>query len=332
MFESEDDDEGITLSYGTTDDIDDVIDFYEDMFEDNELTVDDSDDGGDEYYAEGKGDGFKFEINAEEARGEYEERAFATVVEVKIEYYTLGEETLEKMQGFWLICGAYGEVSDDYRMWGQALEVDGMKMDFYDSFEIETTNVEFTFVDEATINYFEDGEEYTVDISFETVAGVYVMAMTIEDVSIYLEESSVEDMAVYEDMLEDYTYTETYDSGVIYLGDYLTDAELEFYVSDLDWYLTYIYYTDGTYEYADLYNRMYMDSYYNGIDEYEDVYYDITWYVYDGYIYFIYEDGSTDAYLLGYEYDGAYAYLYLFDPDLGYSGNAWVYTVFGDEE
>ncbi len=323
VFETEEDDEEITLTYGTVDEIDDVIDFYEDMFDDNDLTVDESDDGGDEYYAEGSGDGFKFEINAEEAKGGYEERAFATVVEVKIVFYEMGEETLAKMQGFWLICGAYGEVSDDYRIWGQAIDFDGMKMDFYDNFAIDTTNNEFTFVDDDTIHYIEEGDEYTVDITFETIDGINVMGMTVDGVTIYLEKSSYDDMMVYQ-------YMGGEEDGYIYLDDYLTDEELAYFATDVDWYLTYVYYTDGTYDYSDMYNRIYLDSvYYTGEDEFSDgEFYNMTWYIYDSIIYFMYDDGVTESYLIDFEFDGTDLYMYLFDPDYGYNDTGLVYMMY----
>lgn len=86
VFEVEEDDEEITLTYGTEDDIDDVIDFYEDLFDDNNLTIDEQQDDKDEFYAKGAGEGFVFEIEAEQARGEIEEKLFETVVTVTVEF------------------------------------------------------------------------------------------------------------------------------------------------------------------------------------------------------------------------------------------------------
>ena len=63
VFEAEEDEEEITLMYGTKDEIDDIIDFYEDLFDDNGLNVEESDDGKGEYYAKGSGEGIKFEIS-----------------------------------------------------------------------------------------------------------------------------------------------------------------------------------------------------------------------------------------------------------------------------
>jgi len=327
VFEAEEDDDEIVIKYGTEDEIDDVIDFYEDLFDDNGLTVDESDDGKDEYYAAGSGDGYKFEINAEEASGNYEERAFATVVEVVITPYELGEEILAKIQGFWLICGTAGELSDDFRMYGQAIDFDGQSMDFYDNFEPDTSNNVFTFLDDDTINYTEEGDEYTVDISFDTVDGVDVLVMTVDGTSIYLEKTTYDGMMEYKDMGGQVVVPDN--GNVILLSDYISDADLEYLISDVDWYATYIYYPDGTYDYSDFYNRLFLSSYYTGEDEFEDEYYEMSWYIFDSYIYLYYDDGESYSFLIDYEFDGTYGYLYLFDPELGYTDTALVYTNFG---
>ncbi len=431
VFEAdEEEDEEITLKYGSEDELDDLIDFYEDMFDDNELTVDETDEGKDDYHAEGSGDGFKFEIDIEEASGDYETRVFKTVVEVTIEFYEVGEETLQNMQGFWLICGLAGEISDEYRMSGQAMVVDGMKvtfyrdfevdttdndfsfddddtiryvddgeeqtsdvtfetidgieymvvseggvsvylerssesemmfyyvekemgadileklegfwlacgyedeigdeyrqagkaiefystyMDFYDNFESDSYGNEFTFVDDDTIHYIEDGDEYIIDITFETIDGMEYLVMTNEGVSVYLEPSSYSDMFMYQ----------TASTGdLVYLNDDLSDADLEYYISDIEWYLTYIYYPDGSYEFSETYNRILFDYYYTGECDTDENSFEITWYIYDSIIYIDFGNDYTETYLVDYESDGTDAYLYLFDAELGYDDYALVY-------
>ena len=194
VFDIDEDDDEITLSYGTEDDIDDVVKFYEELFEDDGLTVD-YEDEKDELTAEGKGYGFKFEVNAEEAKGNYEERAFATVIEVNVEYF--GSKTLKNLQGFWLACGENGTISDSVRYLGLAIEFDENKMDFYASKEVDTTNIEFIFFDDKTINYTEDGDEYTVDIEFDTIDGIDVLSMSNEGQTINFEKSSYDKMMEY---------------------------------------------------------------------------------------------------------------------------------------
>jgi len=75
----------VKLSYGTGDDIDDVIEFYQDYFEDEEVYLVSEDEKRDEYSAEGRFDDFSFEINIEEA-GREESKYFETVVDIKIDY------------------------------------------------------------------------------------------------------------------------------------------------------------------------------------------------------------------------------------------------------
>ncbi len=428
VFEADEDDEEITLKYGSEDELDDLIDFYEDLFDDKEMTIDEAEEGRDDYHAEGRGDGFKFEIDIEQASGDYETRVFKTVVEIEIVPYEVGEQTLENMQGFWLVCGLGNDISDDYRKSGQAMEVDGMKvtfysgfeaesadndfsfddddtirytdegeehtsdvtfetiegkeymvisegditvclekssedemmsykmvgtdtlkklqgfwlicgadgqiddqyrmagqaidfndvfMDFYDGFEVDTLGNEFVFLDENTINYTEEGTEYTVAISFETVSGVEYLVMTVEAVSVYLEKSSYDTMLSYKG------------SSVIYLSDYLTDEQLEYYITDIEWNLSYIYNTDGTFDQAENFNRITFDSYYNtGVSEFSDIVYDHTWYIEDSIIYFDFGNDFYDQYLLDYEFDGEAGYLYLFDSEAGYNDYALVYTVY----
>ncbi|MBN2878444.1 MAG: hypothetical protein JXN65_02330 [Clostridia bacterium] len=101
VYAYEEDDGTIELSYGTEDDVDDVADFYEDIFDSGDLKVDESEDEKDSYYAKGTGDGFVFEINVEEASGKYEERAFAATATVEIEFVeteAAKEEVSEKIE------------------------------------------------------------------------------------------------------------------------------------------------------------------------------------------------------------------------------------------
>ncbi|MEX1376311.1 MAG: hypothetical protein AB1Z23_02445 [Eubacteriales bacterium] len=195
VYEAEEDDGEVTLMCGTEDEIDDVIDFYEDLFDDEIFTIDETDDGRGEYFAKGVVEGYGFEIFAEDASGDYEERAFATVIEVKTR--ELGKDTLEKMQGFWHVCGFDGEISDEVRTLGLGLEVDENKIDSYKEFEINSNNIEFSFVDDETIVYTDDGEEYMPKVTFEKIDGISVMTMEYEGDTLHLEKSSMEKMSEY---------------------------------------------------------------------------------------------------------------------------------------
>ncbi len=71
------------IEYGTEDDVDDVMDFYQDEFEDEDYTITDEKEAKDEYSVEGVIDEYEFEIEAEESRGDLE-KYFDTVVTVTV--------------------------------------------------------------------------------------------------------------------------------------------------------------------------------------------------------------------------------------------------------
>ena len=91
IFEYEEDDDEVTIKYGTEDDVDDVMDFYQDYFKDEEIALDKEDQDKDEYQAIGFYEDFLFEIDVEEARGKNEEKVFNAVVEVEIEFLSKKE-------------------------------------------------------------------------------------------------------------------------------------------------------------------------------------------------------------------------------------------------
>ena len=87
VFECEADDEEAQIAYGVIDgDVDDVMDFYQDYFQDEGITLTKEKEDKDEYSARGSYKDFEFKISVEEAKGKYEEKVFETVVEVEIEY------------------------------------------------------------------------------------------------------------------------------------------------------------------------------------------------------------------------------------------------------
>lgn len=194
----EEKDEEIVLKYGTEDEMDDVIDFYKDLFEDVPLAVNEQEDNKDEFYAEGYGDGFKFEVTVEEPSGDYEERAFATVVEVYIELLEVGELTLEKLQGFWLLCGQDGEILDNFKVSGYGANFVEDKANFYADFVEDGVNLDYAFTDNDTIKYIEDGEENTVDIAFETIDGIDILTLTNKGIALNFEKSSYDEMMSYQ--------------------------------------------------------------------------------------------------------------------------------------
>lgn len=317
VFESEDDDEGIELKYGTTDEIEDVIDYYEDLFDDNDLAMDEIEEDNDEFMAQGKGEGFKFEVKAKPAKGDYEERAFTTVVEVIIEYYEMGEETLSKMQGFWLACGAEGIIADATRQVGFAMEFKGNKMDVYEYFEPLVADTEIVFTDEDSVEFDDEGILTTMDISFETVGGQDVMTVVLNGDRIHMEKTT------YNQMFEHKVETP---STVLYT-DNLTDDELEYWIADTEWYYIFYFYPDGSYDLDEtIYNKITLYSDFTGEDDLGDQIVPFSWYVVDSNMYITYTDGSQYYFPIDFEYDGTTAYLYIYDLNEGYEGNAYIYS------
>ncbi len=90
VFESRKLFDEIILTLGTEDDIDDVIDFYRDFFEENEIGLIEESEEKDEYYASGIFEGYEFKIKIEEADGEYIEDLFESII------YISAKETKEE--------------------------------------------------------------------------------------------------------------------------------------------------------------------------------------------------------------------------------------------
>ncbi len=88
VFEFEGGKDEMNLSYGTIDDIDDVIEFYQDEFDDSDYIILNEAEGKDEYLIEGYTSDIRFEIHAEEANSRLEEY-YDTVVEINVVF---GEE------------------------------------------------------------------------------------------------------------------------------------------------------------------------------------------------------------------------------------------------
>lgn len=85
VFESDSRFDNIILSCGTADDLDDIIDFYEDFFEDNDIVLKQVQKNKDYYYASGITNEYMFEIEIEEAKGDYIADLFEYVIYISIE-------------------------------------------------------------------------------------------------------------------------------------------------------------------------------------------------------------------------------------------------------
>ena len=101
VFFCEEDDDEITLKAGSKDDIEDVVDFYKDLFEDEEdiVLTDEDDDKDDEYQAEGyiEKEKVSFEIDIDAPRGETEKKLFESQFEITVT--ALSDEDLAELMG-----------------------------------------------------------------------------------------------------------------------------------------------------------------------------------------------------------------------------------------
>lgn len=183
VYEYEDDDEEVTIMYGTEDDVDDVIEFYQDYFEDEGIVLDQEDEEDDEYSALGFYEDFIFEIEVGEAKGDNEEKAFSTVVEVKIEF--LSDEEIEQRQGgnfkkdmlgLWeIISIEYDGTVEDLSGFGFAMEFlsDGT-MDMYIFYSNDDmTGNEWSVTDGGILTYVDPtlDSKTTGTVSFENKDG-----------------------------------------------------------------------------------------------------------------------------------------------------------------
>ncbi len=326
IFKQDESEDEISLNYGVLDELDEVIGFYDDILTDNGLTVEESDDSRNEYYAKGIGSGYKFEIYASLAEGGYEQRAFSTVVEITIEFYTVGEETLKKIQGFWLVCGQNGEIDDSYRELGDAMEFNDMTIDFYNDFDADALNTDFVFLDDDTIYLEKDGEQFTLDISFEIINNIEYLSLYMEEYNetLLLEKSNYDMMLWYEILTPP---EDTPSSEETAPESELADREIENFIYGWVWYYTGYLYADGSFEANTEQNEIfYFDVDYTGYYQFEDSISYISWYVEDGYLYVTFEDEGTYYWQVDCEQTADELYLYLADYSAS-DGSAYVYSI-----
>lgn len=85
VFEYEEDDEEVEITFGSKDDVDEVMDFYQDFFEDEGIVLTYEQVDKDEYKAEGQIEDFLFEIEVEEPWGD-SEKFYKSITTIEIEY------------------------------------------------------------------------------------------------------------------------------------------------------------------------------------------------------------------------------------------------------
>lgn len=88
VFESETQFDEVVLSFGTKDDFDDIVDYYKDFIEDNDIVPIEVDEERDEYFVQFRFDGYEFKVSVEEPNGDLENKYFENVIIVSSKEYT----------------------------------------------------------------------------------------------------------------------------------------------------------------------------------------------------------------------------------------------------
>lgn len=215
VFEYEDDDDEVTIKYGTEDDVDDVIEFYQDFFDDEGITLSDEEQDDDEYSAAGFYEDFDFQIEVEEAKGENEEKVFSVVVEVAINL--LSDEEIEERQGgnlekdmlgFWqMVSVEYDGTEEDMFEYGFAMEfmADGT-MDMYVFYSSEEMTGNAWSIDEDGNITYDDPtmlSTTTGTVTIETRDGKTYMSIIEAEGSYTLMKVDKEDFLSNSDMDRD---------------------------------------------------------------------------------------------------------------------------------
>jgi len=175
IFDYEGDNEEVTIQYGTEDDLEDVIDFYKEYFEEEGIILDNEEEDKDEYIAEGFFEDFLFEITVGEAKGDNEEKVFSTVVEVNIEF--LSDEEIEERQtpdiqkeiiGFWeMISTEYDGQEQDVKGLGFAMEfyADGTLDLYFFYSSAEMTGNDWSITEDGFLTYYDPTLRETISAS-----------------------------------------------------------------------------------------------------------------------------------------------------------------------
>ncbi|MEX1378392.1 MAG: hypothetical protein AB1Z23_13080 [Eubacteriales bacterium] len=235
------------------------------------------------------------------------------------------DDLRENMQGFWFLTGINGNINEDMKQQGIAMQVEGEIYSTYIGFEIEVQNKYLDISEDDTLKYSIGGMESQTNVIFDKKDGYTLMILESLGDTLIFEKTSIDTFNLYKGMTD--ALPELIRNGnTVYLSESLSDAQLRFYVSDMYWFELYFMCSDGsTAEMLENDFILYSDG--TGIDEFSDSTEYVTWEVESGFLYIYYDDGSIFYAPVDYAYDAAtgYVYLYLYDQNEGYEGCAWIY-------
>jgi hypothetical protein len=100
VYYSEDDNGEIMIKYGVSgQSVDDIKDFYQDYFDDNDFYIDEDEDDN-EYTASGSYYGFNFKLDAKNPRSDNEQKAFTAIVRIEVNFFEEDGLTVEQGLGY----------------------------------------------------------------------------------------------------------------------------------------------------------------------------------------------------------------------------------------
>lgn len=321
VYYCDNDEQSVSIKYGVHDELDDVVDFYKDHFEDKGISLEDETDKSSKYLAEGICMDFSFKIKISEPTGSYEEEVFSTVVkiDIKLVHDSLGtadqlkEESplSNRILGFWRqesFQDHQGNKQKTY-LYGSAYHFlpDGTFLIYFDFALVETGRWEA--VDEKTV-LFTPTDKESINITVSTEKRTNKDYMLWEDSSgilTFFKDSS-------DGFLDQSSYT--HENETITPDEQLSKA-----IDDTIWYIyeqsesstsninnNVIYHSDGTFE--DTYNG---DTA-NG-----------TWHISAGQLCLEAGDGDNLNFDIRIEYRGSANYLFVFNNT---EGDYWLYSNF----
>jgi len=305
VFSCEESDTSITIEYGVDDDLDDVVDFYKDHFDDNDIALEDESDKSSKYSAEGYYMNFAFDLRVSEPSGEYEEKQFETVVLIEIVW---GEESLgsvndlllsvkSQIVGFWRqesFDSGSGKISSYEQGHAYEFTADG-KINVYQDFLYAGVGA-WSEVDSNTIQLTSmSGFEENATVTFEKRSGIDYLIL----------KDSTGTLVFFFDSL-DKLMTEDDDAAALSSDDKLSAA-----ISGVTWH--YLYYSDVD---GQIISSSSGSIDYRSDTTFTDIFNDTTltgnWYVLDSVLHCIYADGSDSSWPIEFRNRGGINYLYYY--------------------
>ncbi len=123
---------------GTEDDFEDIVDFYKEFFEDNEITLIQEVEERDEYYAHGEFEGYEFKLKVAEPDGEYVEDLFENIITMMTRELKEGESLMATPTPLPTITPAPTQTNDRPSQTNEATPLPSDNIDRPDTDGIET--------------------------------------------------------------------------------------------------------------------------------------------------------------------------------------------------